>query len=60
MKIKILDICWFAAISFSSIFSFKNANAQKDLKATVVERPSTNVTNSYYVSNKKPLQPWFL
>ena len=57
MKIKILDICWFAAISFSSIFSFKNANAQKDLKATVVERPSTNVTNSYYVSNKKPLQP---
>jgi len=57
MKIRILNICWFAAISFSSIFCFKNANAQKDLKATVVERPSTSATNSYYVSNKKPLQP---
>jgi hypothetical protein len=57
MKIKILNICWFTAISFSSLFCFKNTNAQKDLKATVVERPSTSGTNSYYVSNKKPLQP---
>jgi len=57
MKIRMLNICWFTAISFSSLLCFKNANAQRDLKATVVERPSTSVTNSYYVSNKKPLQP---
>ena len=57
MKIRILKICLFTAVSFSSLICFQNANAQKDLKATVVERPSTNVVNSYYVSNKKPLQP---
>lgn len=57
MKIRMLNICWFTAISFSSLLCFKNANAQKDLKATAVERPSTSVTNSYYISNKKPLQP---
>ena len=57
MKIKIFKICLFTAVSFSSLICFQNANAQKDLKTTVVERPSTNVVNSYYVSNKKPLQP---
>jgi hypothetical protein len=57
MKIRMLNICWFTAVSFSSLFGFQYANAQKDLKATVVDRPSINVTNSYYVSNKKPLQP---
>jgi hypothetical protein len=57
MKIRILKICWFTAVSFSPLFGFQYANAQKDLKATVVDRPSTNVTNSYYISNKKPLQP---
>ena len=57
MKIRILNICWFTVISFSSIFGFKNATAQKDLKASVVSRPSTGTYNAYYVSNKKPLQP---
>jgi hypothetical protein len=57
MKIRMLNICWFAAISFCSLLCFKDAKAQKDLKATVIVRPSTNATNSYYVSNKNPLQP---
>jgi hypothetical protein len=57
MKIRMLNICWFTVVLFSLLFRFQNVNAQKDLKATVVERPSTSVTNSYYVSNKKPLEP---
>ncbi|MGN6342113.1 MAG: beta-L-arabinofuranosidase domain-containing protein [Ginsengibacter sp.] len=57
MKIRILNICWFTVISFSSLLGFKNATAQKDLEASVVSRPSTGTYNAYYVSNKKPLQP---
>jgi hypothetical protein len=35
-----------------------NAQAQnQSLKVSVVQRPSTNVSNTYYVSNKAPLLP---
>jgi hypothetical protein len=54
MKIKTLSICCFTALT---VFGFHKVNAQSDLKATVVERPSTDTYNAHYVSNKKPLAP---
>ena len=54
MKIKSLIICCFTVML---LFGFNKSNAQNNLKATVVERPSTATYNAHYVSNKKPLQP---
>src|SRR5690242_7238069 len=54
MKIKTLSICCFTVLT---VFGFHKVNAQNDLKATVVERPSTDTYNAHYVSNKKPLAP---
>ena len=48
--------CLFTAIIFLPAFSF-SVQAQNFLKASVVERPNTSVVNSFYVSNKKPLEP---
>ncbi|MDQ6902467.1 MAG: glycoside hydrolase family 127 protein [Bacteroidota bacterium] len=39
------------------ISCFQIANAQSAVKATVIQRPSTTVSNSFYTSNQKPLQP---
>lgn len=57
MKIKIINNCFFTAIILRSIFPFQQLKAQQNLKVTIVERPPTNVINSFYVSNKKPLEP---
>ncbi|HEY5462533.1 MAG TPA: beta-L-arabinofuranosidase domain-containing protein [Hanamia sp.] len=57
MKIKICLNCLFTVIFLILLPGFQTVNAQNNLKATVVERPPTNVLNSYYVSNKKPLEP---
>jgi hypothetical protein len=54
MKIKMLSICCFTVLL---IFGFDTINAQDNIKATIVQRPSTATYNAYYVSNKKPLQP---
>ena len=55
MKIKNLIICCFT-VTFI-FFSFDKLSAQNNLKATIIERPSTATYNAHYVSNKKPLQP---
>ena len=55
MKIKNLIICCFTVIFI--FFSFDKLSAQNNLKATIIERPSTATYNAHYVSNKKPLQP---
>jgi len=57
MKIKICRNCLFTVIFLILSPGFQTVNAQNNLKATVVERPPTDVLNSYYVSNKKPLEP---
>ncbi len=55
MKIKNLIIyCFTVTFLF---FSFDKLSAQNNLKATVVERPSTATYNAHYISNKKPLEP---
>ena len=41
------------------LFSFKYSEAQHGLHASIVERPSTATTNSFYVSNKSPLEPLY-
>ena len=55
MKIKNFIICCFT-VTFI-FFSFDKLSAQNNLKATIIERPSTATYNAHYVSNKKPLQP---
>jgi len=57
IKIENRNICWLTVLIFSTLFSVEKTNAQNFLKATIVDRPATNATNSWYVSNKKPLQP---
>ncbi|MDE3184345.1 MAG: glycoside hydrolase family 127 protein [Bacteroidota bacterium] len=52
-----MNNCFFTAIILRSIFPFQQLKAQQNLKATIVERPPTNDINSFYVSNKKPLEP---
>ena len=49
--------CLFTVIGLILLFCFNISNAQNSLKATVVNRPLTTFVNSYYVSNKKPLEP---
>ncbi|MEO8962400.1 MAG: beta-L-arabinofuranosidase domain-containing protein [Ginsengibacter sp.] len=46
-------------VLFFVLFLFLHGlHAQKNaIKATVIQRPFTKVFNSYYASNKKPLQP---
>src|SRR5574338_232853 len=55
MKMKILNNCCSTVLLL--LLCSSQSNAQNNLKATVVERPSTATYNSYYVSNQKPLQP---
>src|SRR5665213_1576892 len=55
MKIRILPVCCFTILLL--LYSFEKINAQNSLKVAVVERPSTANYNSFYVSNKKPLEP---
>jgi len=47
----------FTGIVLILLFCFHKVNAQNSLKASVVERPATDVTNSFYISNRKPLEP---
>jgi len=43
---------------FASIFCFHSLQAQTNaVNVTVMQRPSTKAVNSYYASNKKPLEP---
>lgn len=41
------------------LFSFKGLQAQQTLQASIVKRPSTVTLNSFYSSNKPPLQPLY-
>ena len=47
------------AIAVLGIVSIVNAtvHAQPALKVSIIKRPPTDVTNSFYTSNKKPLEP---
>ncbi|MEO8414258.1 MAG: beta-L-arabinofuranosidase domain-containing protein [Ginsengibacter sp.] len=56
MEIKILNNCCFT-LFLLLFFCFTNIHAQNIIKATLVQRPSTNVSNSFYTSNKNPLEP---
>ncbi|HUZ58590.1 MAG TPA: beta-L-arabinofuranosidase domain-containing protein [Hanamia sp.] len=47
----------FTVIGLILLFCFHISNAQNSLKASFVNRPATTSINSYYVSNKKPLEP---
>ena len=43
---------------FASFFCFHSLQAQTNAaNVTVIQRPSTTAINSYYASNKKPLEP---
>jgi hypothetical protein len=42
---------------FFFLFCVTYVSAQNPLKVSVLQRPPTDVTNSYYIGNKKPLQP---
>lgn len=53
VRIKIIPTVLFAF----SLFFFQEISAQSNLNATVVQRPSAGVINSFYASNKKPLTP---
>jgi len=48
---------YFFVYTLAFLFCLQSSFAQNDLKATVVERPSTGHINSFYVSNKAPLLP---
>ena len=50
----------FTLVFFVSFFSYKYLWAQKTLHASVVARPSTVTSNSFYFGNKEPLQPLYL
>ena len=52
----ILLKCLFTGIVTLLTIGFQSF-AQNTLKASIVKRPNTNVANSHYVSNKKPLEP---
>ena len=48
----------FAGFIWMLLFSFNGLYAQeKDLKVSVVKRPSTVSENLFYTGNKEPLQP---
>jgi hypothetical protein len=55
-KTAIFFKCLLTGIVSFSTFGL-HSQAQNTLKASVVKRPNTNVINSHYVSNKKPLEP---
>lgn len=48
-----------AACVLAFFFSFTSLQAQQILHASVVKRPSTLTLNSFYSSNKPPLQPLY-
>ncbi|HXR84096.1 MAG TPA: beta-L-arabinofuranosidase domain-containing protein [Hanamia sp.] len=48
---------YFFVYTLAFLFCLQSSFAQNDLKATVVKRPSTSHSNSFYVSNKAPLLP---
>ena len=50
----------FTLVFFVSFFCCKYLWAQKTLHASVVARPSTVTSNSFYFGNKEPLQPLYL
>lgn len=49
--------CLFAVIVLILASCFQIINAQNTIKVTVVQRLSTSVSNSFYIGNKKPLEP---
>ncbi|HXS58923.1 MAG TPA: beta-L-arabinofuranosidase domain-containing protein [Hanamia sp.] len=55
-RMGILLKCLFTGIVTLLTIGFQSF-AQNTLKASIVKRPNTNVANSHYVSNKKPLEP---
>ena len=57
MKLRKGNKYLFTVAGLILLFCFHISNAQNLLKATVVKRPATTSINSYYVSNKKPLEP---
>ena len=50
----------FTLVFFVSFFCCKYLWTQKTLHASVVARPSTVTSNSFYFGNKEPLQPLYL
>ncbi len=52
---KLFTLVFLVSLSFS-----KYLWAQKTLHASVVARPSTVTSNSFYIGNKEPLQPLYL
>ena len=51
---------WIVCLTVPLAFCSIHTSAQKAMvKATVVDRPSTNAVNAFYTSNKAPLQPLY-
>jgi hypothetical protein len=49
----------YSSYILACVFSFQMLQAQQVLQATVVERPSTVISNSFYTGNRPPLQPLY-